>query len=91
VTKCTVELTSAAVRSLDRLPPRVLPAVVEFLYGPLADSPERVGTSLRGDFEGLHSAHRGEYRILYEIRPRAAKVIVHRVAHRANAYRADPR
>lgn len=91
MTACIVELSSAAVRSLDRLPPRLVPAVVEFLFGPLADNPERVGKPLRGEFAGLHSAHRGDYRILYEIVPKTRKVIVHRIAHRAVAYRTVPR
>jgi mRNA-degrading endonuclease RelE of RelBE toxin-antitoxin system len=72
-----------AVRALDQLPPRVVPAVIEFLFGPIADNPQRVGKPLRDDFAGLHSAHRGAYRVLYEIND---AVTVVRVADRA--YRA---
>lgn len=75
------------MRSLDRLAPRVLPAVVEFLYGALAENPARVGKPLRGSFEGLLSARRGDYRVLYELDDDTRRVLVHRVAHRADAYR----
>lgn len=83
----SVQLTSAAARGMDRLPPRVIPAVIEFLYGPLTDEPRQVGRPLRGDFSGLLGARRGDYRILYEIREEPRIVVVHRVAHRADAYR----
>ena len=63
-----VGLSSAAIRSLDQLPPRVVPAIIEFLYRPLAAKPHRVGKPLRDDFTGIHSAHRGGYRVLYEIK-----------------------
>lgn len=82
-----VGLSSAAIRTLDRLPPRVVPAIIEFLYGPLAENPRRVGKPLRDDFTGTFSAHRGGYRVLYEIDEPNHSVTVTRVAHRARAYR----
>jgi len=57
-----IGLSSAALRTLDQLPPRVVPAIIEFIYGPLADNPQRVGKPLRDDFTGTHSAHRGPQR-----------------------------
>lgn len=80
-------LSSAAIRTEDQLPPRVVPAIVEFLYGPLAENPHRVGKPLRDDFAGIHSAHRGSYRVLYEINETDHAVTVTRVAGRADAYR----
>ncbi len=82
-----VGLSSAAIRALDQLPPRVVPAIVEFMFGPLADNPHRVGKPLRDDFAGVHSARRGSYRVLYEINDADHMVTVIRVAHRADAYR----
>ncbi len=84
-----VGLSSAAVRTLDQLPSRVVPAVIEFLYGPLADNPHRVGKPLRDDFAGTYSARRGPYRVLYEINESDQSVTVMRIAHRANAYRSS--
>ncbi len=82
-----VGLSSAAIRNLDQLPPRVVPAIVEFLYGPLAENPHRVGKALRNDFTRIHSAHRGGYRVLYEINEGDHWVTVMRVASRADVYR----
>ena len=83
----TVGLSSAAIRTLDRLPNKVLPAVIDFIYGPLANSPHRVGKPLGQDFAGLHSARRGAYRVIYEIDDAEHSVTVVRVAHRGEAYR----
>lgn len=82
-----VGLSSAAIRSLDRLPPRVIPAIIEFIYGPLAANPHRVGKPLRGDFTGIHSAHRGGYRVLYEIDDATHSVAITQVASRSDVYR----
>ncbi len=83
-----VGLSSAAIRTLDQVPPRVVPAILEFLYGPLAENPHRVGKPLRDDFTGTHSARRGPYRVLYEISDSQRSITVPRVAYRAHAYRA---
>lgn len=80
-------MSSAAIRDLDRVSPRVVPAIVEFMYGPLAEDPHRVGKALRDDFAGVHSAHRGGYRVLYEINEPDHAITVTRVAGRADAYR----
>ena len=67
------------------MPDKVYAAVVEFLQGSLAADPHRVGHPLRPELEGLHSARRSEYRVIYEIREH--DVVVHRVQHRRDAYR----
>ena len=47
-----VQVTRAAARQLaEGLPETVAAACVEFLYGPLAESPRRVGVPLRKPFE----------------------------------------
>ena len=40
-----------------------------------------------GALEGLHSARRGDFRIIYEIDEAELVVIVHRIQHRADVYR----
>ena len=82
-----VGLSSAAIRTLDQVPPRVVPAIVEFLFGPLAENAHRVGKPLREDFAGIYSAHRGGYRVLYGINEQDHSITVTRVASRADAYR----
>jgi mRNA-degrading endonuclease RelE of RelBE toxin-antitoxin system len=83
----TVGLASSACRDLDRLPPRLVPAVVEFIYGPLASNPLRVGKLLRGDFDGQWSARRGDYRVLYTLDEQRHQIVVTRIAHRSHVYR----
>lgn len=75
-----------ARRALRRLPEKVAVSAIEFIYGPLADSP-RVGRPLRFELEGRHSAHRGDYRIVYRIdRPRH-RVYILAIGHRSDIYR----
>lgn len=85
----TYEITwkSSASRDMDRLPLRIASAVVEFIYGPLADNPHRVGRPLRFELEGKYSARRGNYRVIYEIFETRVQVEVITVQHRADAYR----
>jgi hypothetical protein len=45
----------------------VASAIWEFLIGPLADNPRRLGKPLAGQLAGYHSARRGSYRVVYEI------------------------
>ncbi|CAN5644855.1 hypothetical protein BH24ACT4_BH24ACT4_10800 [soil metagenome] len=62
-------------------------ACVEFAYGGLADSPQRVGRALRFDLEGTHSARRGDFRVIYEIDDDRRVVTVLAIAHRSDVYR----
>jgi len=82
-----VAWTSAARRSLNRLPEKVATAVVEFVYGSLAANPPRVGKPLKLHLEGLHSARRGDYRVIYRIHNDQHRVDVIAVEHRSDAYR----
>lgn len=83
----TVLLAASAIRDLDATPPRVVPAIIEFLYGPLAANPRRVGKLLRDDYASSFSARRGTYRILYDIEDAERIIRVFRVSTRAHAYR----
>jgi mRNA interferase RelE/StbE len=76
-----------ARRQLDRLPESVAAAVLEFMSGPLADHPHRVGKPLEGELAGRLGARRGEYQIVYTIEDDIVTVTVLRVAHRRDAYR----
>lgn len=79
--------TSTARRSLNRLPEKVATAVVEFIYGSLAANPPRVGKPLKLHLDGLHSARRGDYRVIYRIDIAQRRVDVIAVEHRSDAYR----
>ncbi len=79
--------TTASRRALIRLPEKIATAVVEFLYGSLAASPHRVGKPLKLSFEGLHSARRGDYRVVYRIDDQRHLVTVVAIEHRSDIYR----
>lgn len=83
-----IEITPEALRHLDRLPGKVRAAVIETILGSIAENPYRAGKPLRGELEGLHSARRGEFRVIYEIDDETLTVLVHRATHRRGAYRA---
>lgn len=85
-----VHVSSPVRRQLERLPPRVALAVVEFITVVLPDNPLRLSTPLTGEFHQLRSARRGDYRVLLEVDETARTVLVVRIAHRAVAYRPSP-
>ena len=76
--------TPTAKRVLTRLPERAAAAAVEYIYGALAENPHRVGKPLRRELEGLHSARRGDFRIIYRI---TDVVTIVAIDHRADIYR----
>lgn len=78
---------ATARRALARLPEKVATAVVEFLYGSLAASPHRVGKALKLELGGLHSARRGDYRVIYHIDDQHHRVTVVAIEHRSDLYR----
>jgi mRNA interferase RelE/StbE len=83
----TVLLSPAAKLAIERdLPEAVAAAAVDFLYGPLAEDPHRVGKPLRLRLEGYWSARRGQYRVIYSIHDDEVLVRVVRISHRADAY-----
>jgi len=82
-----IRVTRPAARDLEaRLPEAVATAVVEFVFGPLAENPHRVGKALLPPRAGQHSARRGQYRIIYEIDDERSVVTVLAILHRRDAY-----
>ena len=83
-----VPVARTAARQLtEQLPEAVAAACLEFLYGPLAENPHRVGASLRKPFAGYWRARRGEYRVRYTIEESNQTVQVLDISHRRDAYR----
>jgi len=82
-----IEITPEGLRHLQRLPEKVRAAALESILGPIADNPQRLGKPLLGELEGLRSARRGDYRIIYEILEAEEVVLIHRVQHRRDVYR----
>ena len=61
--------------------------MVEFIYGGLADNPRRVGHGLTLELAGIHSARRGDFRVLFWISDDQEVVTVLNIDHRADVYR----
>ena len=61
--------------------------MVEFCYGSLAANPHRVGQPLKLGLEGLHSARRGDYRVIYRIDDENQRIDLVAIEHRADVYR----
>ncbi|NHZ71040.1 MAG: type II toxin-antitoxin system RelE/ParE family toxin [Proteobacteria bacterium] len=82
-----IEITAEGLRHLNKLPEKVRDAALESIFGPISENPNRLGMPLVGEVEGLWSARRGDYRIIYEIFEDDQTVLIHRVQHRRDAYR----
>jgi len=82
-----VAWTGPAQRALRKLPEKAATAAVEFIYGSLASNPQRVGKPLRNELAGLHSACRGDYRVIYRISTDEHQVEILAIEHRADVYR----
>lgn len=78
---------SAARRLAEQLPEPVAAACVEFIFGPLANDPHRVGAPLRMPFEDQWRARRGEYRVRFRIDDQEVTVYVLDIDHRRDAHR----
>jgi mRNA interferase RelE/StbE len=78
---------TASRQPQERLREAVARACYEFIRGPLADEPRRVGAPLRTPFEGHWRARRGEYRVRYTIDEDSEQIHVLDIDHRRDAYR----
>ena len=82
-----VRISARAERDLLRLPEKIGSACLEFIFGPLADEPQRVGGPLSGQLIGMRSARRGSYRIIYKIDEQRHQVDIVHIDHRGDVYR----
>ena len=83
----SIRVAARAERDLQRLPEKIATACVEFIFGPLADDPQRVGKPLRGELVGLHSARRGDYRVIYGVVEDSRTVEIVHIDRRSDVYR----
>ena len=84
---CAIRITARADRDLQRLPEKIATACVEFIFGALAENPDRVGKPLRDELDGLHSARRGDYRVVYAIVHDVGTVDIVHIGRRSDVYR----
>jgi len=81
-----VEIMPSAKRDLNRLKDAAASAVLEAIDH-IADAPQRMGKPLRLELEGLWSARRGSYRVVYRIDEGKRLVQIITIDHRADVYR----
>lgn len=80
-------ITPEAMRNIGQLPEKVRHAAMATITGTITQNPRRAGKRLSGRFEGVWSARRGDYRILYTISEEDRVVTIHRIQHRRHVYR----
>jgi mRNA interferase RelE/StbE len=80
-------LDSRSAASANQAPQKVATAVIEFIYGSLAENPHRAGEPLKLGLEGMHSARRGDYRVIYRVDDDQRLVTVLAIEHRSDLYR----
>ena len=81
-----IEIMPSARRDLNRLKEAAASAVLEAISH-IADAPHRMGKPLRLELEGLWSARRGTYRVVYRIDESKRLVQIITIDHRADVYR----
>ncbi len=80
--------TPKARRALsEHLPEAVAAACIKFIGSALSENPHRVGKPLRAPLEGLHSARRGAFRVIYRIDEGQIVVLIVTIEHRRDVYR----
>lgn len=71
----------------EQLPEHTAVAAVEFITGPLASNPRRLGKVLGAELTGIHTARIGQqWRVLYEIDEAGNVVTVLDIQQRATIY-----
>jgi mRNA-degrading endonuclease RelE of RelBE toxin-antitoxin system len=82
-----VDWSGPARRAVASLPEKVATAAIEFIYSTIATNPHRAGHALHFELEGLHSARRGDHRIVYRIDDDGRRVTIEAIQHRSDVYR----
>lgn len=82
----SIELTSAALRALKKLPADVRQRVADMIDA-LADDPRPAGVRKLSGSDDVYRMRTGDYRILYQIADKALVVLVVHLGHRRDVYR----
>lgn len=82
----SVQIAPPAQRALQQLPEKIATAIIE-TFEHIAKDPYRVGKPLKLEFEGLWSARRGGYRVIYATDAKRQMINIVAVGHRADIYR----
>jgi mRNA-degrading endonuclease RelE of RelBE toxin-antitoxin system len=83
-----IKFSRTAQRVLtEQLPEKVATACLEFVRGPLAENPHRVGKQLRPPAAPHYAARRGQFRVIYDIYDDLVLIEVVTIQHRRDVYR----
>jgi mRNA interferase RelE/StbE len=66
------------------MPEKIATACWEFIHGPLAENPYRVGKLLLAPLAPQYSARRGEYRVLYLIEDEQVTIVTTSISQRTS-------
>jgi mRNA-degrading endonuclease RelE of RelBE toxin-antitoxin system len=80
--------SSPARRSIGALAEKTATAVVEYTHAVVAKNPRQAGHELHFELEGMYSARRGDFRVIYTIDDEATTVRVVAIGHHSDIYRA---
>lgn len=84
----TIAWSGPAKRAIAKeLPESAAAAALELIMGGLRDDPHRVGRPLQPPLDGVWSARRATYRVLYRIDDANHTVVIESIRHRRTAYR----
>ena len=82
----SIEIKRSAAKELTQLPPKDRGRIVARIQA-LADDPRPVGAEkLSG--QDRYRVRKGDYRILYEIEDQVLRIMVVKIGHRRDVYRA---
>lgn len=83
---CSIRIKRSAAKELKRLPHSDRLRIVEAIDG-LGQQPF-IGSVLKGGLRGLRRIRVGDYRVVYELLDDELVILVIRIAHRREVYRA---
>ncbi len=79
-----VRISARAKRDVLCLPDKIGAACIEFIFGPFAGNPLRLGGPLSGHFAGLRSARRGSYRVIFRLDDQVRRIDIVHIDHRGD-------
>jgi mRNA interferase RelE/StbE len=79
--------SAPAKRAIQRLPEKVATAIIEYIYAVISENPQRAGHLLHFELEGVYSARRGDFRVIYMIDIDTNTVTIQAIGHRSDIYR----
>ena len=84
----SVSIKKSAIKALEQLPEADRLRVIEVIDGLQIDPYS--GALLKGDLSGLRRVRVGSYRVVYEVFETQLTILVVRLGHRRDIYRASP-